>query len=258
MRTFLLLGCLCLAAGTSGSCVTTGKFNKLKERTIALENRLERLEHQMKTMETRLANLMVIVEKEDQAIRDDVADTSADVDDLRVAMGTLEGRQEVIEFKLEKITSHVTGMKGFMEDRFGTDSDVLPEDLPDKPEALYEVGKSAYESGLTRKARAIFREFLKRHPDHDLTDDAQFMIGETFFAEGRFTESVQEFKAVYDQYQSGDRYREAVMRIGLSYVRSNKCKKALKIYQFAAKNFKGSAEGDRAREEADQLRKVCK
>lgn len=235
-----------------------GKFKALKDDVAVLEAHNKTQDEKQATLETRIDNLKELYRKEDDALRERLANLAADYKDLQKEIGRAQGKQEEIDFKLREIAKHIKGLQGLVEDRFGMDSEALPADLPDKPEPLYELGESAFKSGLTRKARAIFHEFLKKHPDHDLTDDAQFMVGQTLFSEGRFTEAVQEFKTVYDQFQTGNRYREAVLKIGLAYVRSNRCRKALKIYKFAAKTFKKSDEGQAAAKEVEELKKICK
>jgi len=235
-----------------------GKFNALKDRVAAVEGRCDEIDEELETLATRIDNLKGVLQKDQDALRERLANVAADVRDLRTELAATQGRQEEIDFKLKEIGKHVSGIKGLVEDRLGTDSEALPTDLPVEAEPMFQAGMDSYKSGLTRKSRAIFKEFLKRFPDSDKVDDAQLMIGETFFSEGRFTEAVDAYKTVYDQYATGDRYREAVLKIGLSYVRSNKCQKALKIYQFAAKQFKKTPEGETAAKEAKHLEKVCK
>jgi len=235
-----------------------GKYHALKDRVGGLETDLARTREEVATLTTRVDNLKNIMRKDDQKVRDNVAELGADLSDLQMMLGRLQGRQEEIDFKLNAIAKHVKGLKGLVEDRFGVDSGILPKDLPKSPGELFELGMSTFKSGLTRKARAIFQEFMRQFKEHDKTDDAQFMLGETLFAEGRFTESVTAYKLVYDQYQTGDRYEEAVLRIGLAYVRSNRCRKALKIYRFARKTFKGTPTAEAAAAEIEKLDKVCK
>lgn len=256
----LCVSLLILTVGSSllTSCVTMGKFRALKDEVAALESKVDGQDEKQATLENRVDNLKDLYRKEDDAIRERIANLAADYKDLQKEIGRAHGKQEEIDFKLREIAKHIKGLQGLVEDRFGMDSEALPKELPEKPEELFELGESSFKTGLTRKARAVYREFLKKHPDHDLTDDAQFMIGQTLFSEGRFTESVQEFKMVYDQYQTGNRYREAVLKIGLAYVRSNRCRKALKIYKFAAKTFKKTDEGAAAKKEVEELKKICK
>jgi len=246
------------AAFVLSGCPTMGKFNALKDRVAGQEETDKKHEEALATLEARLENLNQLYQKDDEAIRAQVADLAADFAELQMAVGALQGRNEEISFKLAEVGKHVKGLKGLVEDRFGTDSDALPSDLPADPAGFFEVGMNAAKSGMTRKARAVFKEFIKRYPDNEKADDAEFMIGETLFAEGRFTESITSYKTVYDNYQTGDRYRDAVLRIGLAYVRSNNCKKALQIYRFAVKTFKGTPEAETAAKEAKEIEKVCK
>jgi TolA-binding protein len=240
------------------SCVTMGKYHALNDRVHALEKRAVQGEEKASTLETRLDHFKGLKDKEADELRTRLADLSADYSELQMTLGMLQGRQEEIQFKLNRIGQHLTGLKGLVEDRFGVDSEALPRNLPEEAEALFALGKEATDQGLTRKARAIFKHFLAKHPQHEKADDAQFMVGETLFIEERFTEAVNAFKTVYDQYQTGDRYQDAVLRIGLCYVRSNKCQKALKIYKFAKRTFPKTPTADEAEKEIKKLQGVCK
>lgn len=240
------------------SCVTMGKYHALKDRVLTTEQRQRKLEEDIATLANRLENLRNIAQKSNDEVRTDVANLDADYMQLQMALGSVQGRLEEVNFTLNSITKHVKGLKGLVEDRFGTDSEALPENLPTDAEAFYQLGVTSMNEGLVRRARAVFNAFIKKYPAHDRIDDAQFMLAETLFSEGRFTEAVTAYRTVYEQYPDGDKHPEAVMRIGLSYVRSNRCNKALKIYKFAKKTYKGTPVGDAAAAELEELKKVCK
>ena len=247
-----------VASGSNMSCVTMGKYNALKDRVATIEDSNKKLKADTQTLSNRLDNFKKLSDKEHNTLRKRIAELAADFSDLQRVLARVKGRQEEVDFKLGEVAKRVTGLKGVVEDRFGIDSEALPEELPEEPKAFFQLGKTKFESGLTRMARAIFREFVKRWPDHELADDAVLMKGETLFKEGRFTESIDAYRKVYEEYQEGDRYKEAVLRIGLAYVRSNRCKKALKIYRFAASTFRNSETGKKARKEAKALEKICR
>ncbi len=251
-----LLTAVVMLAGT-GCLVTQKKFDALQIRVVELEQKAARLQTDLETLSTRIENLKNLSQKEQEAIRKRLAELAADLSDLRRSIAQVQGSQEVIDFKLKEVGNRVKGLKGLVEDRFGLDSSDVPENLPEDPKAMYDLAQSAYNSGLTRKARAIFTEVAKRYPEHELADDSLFMVGEALFAEGRFTESIDAYRKVYEEFQTGDKYREAVLRIGLAYVRSNRCKKALKIYKFAADTFRKTEEGEAAKKEVKALKKIC-
>jgi TolA-binding protein len=250
---------LCLVSILSQGClVTTAKHEVLKERVAVLEQSNNELVTLTARLETRIENVKTFVDAEDGKLRDLLANLRADVDDLRMRLARTAGTQEEVIYRLDRIQGKIKDVKGLVDERFGGDRESLPEDLPTDPEGMHKVALEKFNAGYTKTARAIFTEFIRKAPDHELADDAQFYIGETYFSEARFVEAVSEYRKVYDNYQRGDRFREAVLRIGLSYERTNACDKAKKIYKFARDEFKKSAEGKKAGEKYKALKKTCK
>ncbi len=198
------------------------------------------------------------VDVEDQKIRELLANLRADLDDLGMQLGRTAGSQEELVHRFDQIQGKIKGIKGLVDERLGGDREDLPEDLPKDPAEMFTVALEKFNAGYTKTARAIFTEFIRVAPDDEKADDAQFFVGETFFSEGRFVEAVAAYRKVYDNYQRGDRFREAVLRIGLSYERTNDCDKAKKIYKFARDEFKKSSEGKKADEKYKALKKTCK
>jgi tol-pal system protein YbgF len=63
-----------------------------------------------------------------------------------------------------------------------------------------------------------FREFLKRSPQSDLADNAQYWVGECFYAQRDYVTAVQEFLKVQEQNPNGDKVPAALLKIGYSYL----------------------------------------
>lgn len=63
-----------------------------------------------------------------------------------------------------------------------------------------------------------FREFLRHMPDSDLADNAQYWVGEAFYAQRDFEQAVQEFLKVPDAYPKGDKVPAALLKIGYSFI----------------------------------------
>ena len=254
----LLISLTLVSVLAQGCLVTMGKHQALEERVAALEQSNNALVNRTDRNEKRIENVKTYVDDEDGKIRDLLANLRADVDDLRMQHSRTVGAQEEVIHRLDLIQGKIKGIKGLMDERLGGDRESLPEDLPGAPEEIFKVGLEKFNAGYTKTARAIFTEFIRLAPDDEKADDAQFYIGESYFAESRFVEAVTEYRKVYDNYQRGDRFREAVLRIGLSYERTNDCDKAKKIYKFARDEFKKTPEGDKAQEKYKALKKNCK
>jgi tol-pal system protein YbgF len=84
------------------------------------------------------------------------------------------------------------------------------------PEALYE---KYYESLLRRQfgdAEAGFRDFLTKYPQHSLSGSAQFQLGETFYAQGKYDDAARNYLQGYKSYPKSRRAPDSLMKLGLS------------------------------------------
>lgn len=63
-----------------------------------------------------------------------------------------------------------------------------------------------------------FQQFLDRHPDTELSDNAQYWIGEVYYAQGRFPKAIEEFEKVIKFYRNGDKKASALLKIAFAYI----------------------------------------
>jgi TolA-binding protein len=77
----------------------------------------------------------------------------------------------------------------------------------------YALAKSLFDSGKESEALLSISDFLRRHPQDLLADDAQFLAGEIYFHKRDFQEAINEFRKV-GKYPKGDRLAAAHLRIG--------------------------------------------
>jgi len=93
-----------------------------------------------------------------------------------------------------------------------------------------------------------FREFLKRFPTSELGDNAQYGIGECFFAQSVFDSAEVEYAKVESSYPSGDKVPAALYKLALSRERLNKSAAAKKTLEDLVKRYPNSGEAQLARE----------
>ncbi|MBI2090831.1 MAG: tol-pal system protein YbgF [Deltaproteobacteria bacterium] len=87
-----------------------------------------------------------------------------------------------------------------------------------------ELAKKDYEAALAlmerkdyRGAIARFQDFLKKHPESDLADNAQYWIGEGHYALREFDQAILEFDAVRRKYPKGDKVPAALLKLGFAF-----------------------------------------
>jgi tol-pal system protein YbgF len=68
--------------------------------------------------------------------------------------------------------------------------------------------------GRHEQAAKLFRELVRRFPDHDLADNAQYWLGECFYAQKQFVEAISEFRQVVTRWPLGNKAPDALLKLG--------------------------------------------
>jgi tol-pal system protein YbgF len=116
------------------------------------------------------------------------------------------------------------------------------------PNQLYDQASQDLTQGRYALALRGFRDFLERHPQVELSDNAQYGIGESFFAQSVFDSAALEYARVEERYPKGDRVPAALYKLGLSRERQGKTADAKKTFEDLVKRFPNSGEAQLARE----------
>jgi tol-pal system protein YbgF len=83
---------------------------------------------------------------------------------------------------------------------------------------LYNVATKYFGTGAYDKALTKFKEYIDKFPDDDLTDNAQYWIGECDLKKGEYLKAVEEFQKVIEYYPLGNKVPDAYLKIGYSYL----------------------------------------
>jgi tol-pal system protein YbgF len=83
---------------------------------------------------------------------------------------------------------------------------------------LYNVAIKYFGTGAYDKALTKFKEYIDKFPDDDLTDNAQYWIGECNLKKGEYLKAVEEFQKVIEYYPLGNKVPDAYLKIGYSYL----------------------------------------
>lgn len=101
--------------------------------------------------------------------------------------------------------------------------------LNDESRQLYNVAYRDLIKGNYQLALEGFRQYVQQYPGSDLTDNAQYWIGEVFYSQGRYANAIDEFEKVVRQYDKGDKTPDALLKIGYSYINMEEIEQA-KLY----------------------------
>lgn len=166
------------------------------------------------------------------------AETQAGLDGLRVEMHSLRGRMEDMASANRQFQEEVSliredlGLKvAAIEDRLSEiESNVKkrenqePEkqtqqgNNPSDPSDLYEKGRDLIREGdQFGEARQILQEFIDDHPDHPLTVNAAYWIGEAFYGEKKYENAILQFQDIIEDHSEHNKVPDALLKQGLAF-----------------------------------------
>jgi tol-pal system protein YbgF len=91
----------------------------------------------------------------------------------------------------------------------------IPATAPSEdPMKAYRVAYEDLRAGKHDVAAGELREFVRKWPRHDLADNAQYWLGESFYARKRWNEAAAEFRATVDKWPLGNKAPDALVKLG--------------------------------------------
>jgi tol-pal system protein YbgF len=80
--------------------------------------------------------------------------------------------------------------------------------------ADYRAAVDLVKAGKHDDAVAALRAFVARHPRHDYADNAQYWLGEAFYAAQDYGRALAEFRKVVEVYPRGNKVPDALLKVG--------------------------------------------
>jgi tol-pal system protein YbgF len=119
---------------------------------------------------------------------------------------------------------------------------------PPPARELYSQAYADYTRGNYDLAMQGYREYLRYYPDTDLSDNAQYWIGESLYAKKLFGEAVEAWDELLREYPSSDKLPDARFKRAMALERLGRRREALGEYRAVADRYPNSEAGRKAKE----------
>jgi len=83
---------------------------------------------------------------------------------------------------------------------------------------LYKDAYETFQKGNLEGAQRKFEAFLKQYPNTELSDNAQFWIGETYYLKKDFEKAILEYEKAIAKYPEGDKIPAALFKQALAFL----------------------------------------
>ena len=150
-------------------------------------------------------------------------------EDMESRLRGLEERRKAQEEKIKELEDRLKapepkmpgpGSKPMESEKPASTKEVLSE-LKGVSPGMGDLYRDAYETfykGDLEGARRKFEAFLKQYPNTELSDNAQFWIGETYYQKKDYEKAILEYEKAIVKYPEGDKIPAAIFKQALAFL----------------------------------------
>lgn len=242
----LLLSPFTALAANNGAPISADYVNILENRLAALEQQVQTLTNQVeqsnyaaRAAQDRVAKLEEDINTRFRMIESQQPAAPAPAD-------AQAGSQAPVPPTLGQMTSATAG----------TQSSAAPV-LPDDANVAYDQAFSKIRDGDYESAETAMRAFLQRWPNNELSSNAAYWLGETFYVRGDFGGAAKSFAEAYQQYPKGAKAEDTLLKLGLALGALNRTSDACITYDQLTTEFPRMSAANRRRVEQERTQLQC-
>jgi len=121
--------------------------------------------------------------------------------------------------------------------------------------ALYESAFASLKNKEYKVSRGKFENFLKQYPNHVLSANSKYWLGETYYVEGEYTQAARTFAQGFQEFPDSAKSPDMLLKLGLSLSNTGKKQEACIALSQLPVRFKVGPQDilDRGVDEMDKL-----
>jgi tol-pal system protein YbgF len=230
--------------------------NKRLQADLSL--RLENLRSEIRILSTEMEEYKEFLKRpprEIERLREDWASRTKSLEDKNrgqeESLKGLEGRLKALEGKVDRIASKPVEVE----------RPVPTKEVPSETKAtatgagdLYKEAYETFHRGDLEGARRKFEAFLKQYPHTELSDNAQFWIGETYYLRKDFEKAILEYEKVIVKYPEGDKVSAALFKQALAFLELGEKTNARSLLRRVIERYPHSEQADMAKRRLEAIK----
>jgi tol-pal system protein YbgF len=260
------LGVLLLAAG---GCVSSDDIDGLHRQMNDIERQIQAVENKSSSKE-EVQKLNASVSQQTNQLLKSNADTGVKLDELSRQIESLQAKLEDTNRRLAELSQQIAATQGDLGrmSAIAPSSPVVGSPRPNAsappvaspprgsgttPQQLYDTAYGDFTKGRYELAIAGFQEYIERYPTTDLTDNAEYWIGESEYSEKKFDPAIRDFDSLLKRWPQSDKTPAALLKKGLALLELNRRAEAVVALQYVVHEHPVSDEARLARQKLSSL-----
>jgi tol-pal system protein YbgF len=140
------------------------------------------------------------------------------VEDLQRALNTMAGYLGLQELAVSSKPSSQKERQA-AKAKSSSDTEQTAKKQPaSSAEEHYDNALQLFRSGQYDAARNEFKSYLEGYPKSDLADNAQFWLGECYYAEKSYGEAIASYEKTIKEYPKSDKVSSAMLKQGMAFL----------------------------------------
>jgi tol-pal system protein YbgF len=245
-------------------CVSGDDIEGLHRQLNDVQRQIQGLENKSSSKE-EVQKLNASVAQQTNQLLKSNADTGVKLEDLSRQIETLQAKLEDTNRRLAELSQQMAATQGDL-----THPGLAPGAAPapaaappgapgrsrpvptagagPSPQQLYDTAYGDFTKGRYELAIAGFQDYIDRYPSTDLTDNAQYWIGESHFTEKKYAEAVRDFDTLLRRWPQSDKAAAALLKKGFALGEQGRKAEAVVALQYVVHEYPTSDESHLARQ----------
>lgn len=184
-----------------------------------------------------------------------VSSQDAVIKDLTSKMEQLEFQQKQLDERLTKLNADIDVRFNLLQQEKKTTAPVNGVEKKEAAQSAYDNAYNIMKKGDYKKAEEAFTLFMKDYPKSNLVGNANYWLGETYYARGLYEQAVGIFADGFTKYKKNSKAADNLLKLGLTMNKLNKKTEACTAFKSLASEFPKADKKlkDRATAEAKKL-----
>ena len=254
------------------------KLNALQRENNAMENkistlsaenqklrtdllfRLENVQSEIRTLSTGVEEYKDYLKRPSKEIGRVKEDVEGRLKVLEEGRKALEEQNKAQEEKIRGMEDRLRGMEGKIKQTESEKPGPAKEVPSERKGAsagmgdLYKVAYETFQKGDVEGARKKFEAFLKQYPNTELSGQAQFWIGETYYQKRDFEKAILEYEKAITKYPEGSKVPAALFKQALAFLELGDKTNARNLFKRVIERYPRSDQAEMAKKKLEAMK----
>jgi len=220
-RATLFFVLMLLVSITLVSCSTGRRISRQQVELDSLKREVNYLRDQNSQLRRELESLKKQLAEQELTGRQTKADLMSKLSEVTDQLEAVRNQLEETNSRMNRLRQSGQLGPGTTSNQNvpGTDTSGTTSSVgADESRELYNTAYRDLIRGNYQLALHGFQQFVRQYPTSELIDNAQYWLGEVYYAQGRYPQAIEEFEKVVRWYPDGEKTPSALLKIAYSYL----------------------------------------